>query len=82
MGLPELAPFDAILVAASAPEAPAPLLQQLGVGARMIVPVGSEEQQHLVLVTRHGDNFSFERREACRFVPLVGRFGWKDWELL
>ena len=82
LGLKELAPFDAILVAAAAPALPEPLLEQLGDGGRMVVPIGPGEHQHLVLVTRHGKDFPSERREACRFVPLVGRYGWKDWELL
>ena len=82
LGLKEAAPFDAILVAAAAPSVPRPLLEQLADGGRMIVPVGSEEQQHLVLVTRHGTVFSEERHEGCRFVPLVGAHGWKDWNLL
>jgi protein-L-isoaspartate(D-aspartate) O-methyltransferase len=82
LGLQELAPFDAILIAAAAPALPEPLLQQLGEGGRMIVPVGREDQQHLVLVTRHGSEFVLERRESCRFVPLLGRHGWKDGEVL
>ena len=81
LGLKESAPFDGILVAAAAPALPEPLLEQLREGGRMIVPVGTEDQQQLILVTRHGNEFSPERREACRFVPLVGRYGWKDWEL-
>jgi protein-L-isoaspartate(D-aspartate) O-methyltransferase len=82
LGLKELAPFDAILVAAAAPALPEPLLEQLLDGGRMIVPIGPGEHQHLVLVTRRGKDFLPERRESCRFVPLVGRYGWKDWEVL
>ena len=82
LGLKEFAPYDAILVAAAAPALPKPLLEQLIEGGRMIAPVGSEEHQELVLVTRHGKEFTSQYREGCRFVPLVGRYGWKDWELL
>jgi len=82
LGLKEFAPFDAVLVAAAAPALPEPLLEQLGEGGRMIVPVGTEDQQQLILVTRHGNEFSSGRRESCRFVPLVGRYGWKAWGLL
>lgn len=82
LGLKEAAPFDAILVAASAPAAPQPLLEQLADAGRMIVPIGTEDQQYLIRFTRHGNEFTSERREGCRFVPLVGRYGWKDWELL
>jgi protein-L-isoaspartate(D-aspartate) O-methyltransferase len=82
LGLKEFAPYDAILVAAAAPALPKPLLEQLSEGGRMIAPVGSEEHQELVLVSRHGHDFTSQYREGCRFVPLVGRYGWKDWELL
>lgn len=82
LGLKELAPFDAILIAAAAPAVPQPLLEQLDEGGRMIVPIGPEEQQHLLLVTRHGNDFISQQREPCRFVPLIGQHGWKDWELL
>ena len=81
-GMKEFAPFDAILVAAAAPSVPSPLLDQLGDGGRLIVPVGSEDQQQLLLITRHNGEFSRERREYCRFVPLVGRHGWKLEEFL
>lgn len=80
-GLKEFAPYDAILVAAAAPAVPRPLLEQLQEGGRMIAPIGAEDQQQLLLLIRHGSEFSSERREACRFVPLLGRYGWKDWEL-
>jgi protein-L-isoaspartate(D-aspartate) O-methyltransferase len=81
LGLPELAPFDAILVAAAAPSAPAPLLDQLAVGGRMVVPVGDVETQELELIERGHDNFRKIMLESCRFVPLVGVHGWKDFSL-
>jgi protein-L-isoaspartate(D-aspartate) O-methyltransferase len=82
LGLKESAPYDAILVAAAAPKIPEPLREQLADGGRLIVPVGAEDHQHLVLVTRRGNQYTTERREGCRFVPLLGRYGWQDWELL
>jgi len=78
LGLAAFAPYDGIVVAAAAPHVPEPLAQQLAEGGRMIVPVGGEELQVLILLTRHGDKFSSERREPCRFVPLLGSHGWKD----
>jgi protein-L-isoaspartate(D-aspartate) O-methyltransferase len=81
MGLSEFAAYDAIIVTAAAPAAPEPLLKQLAEGGRMIVPVGGENQQNLLLVKREGAKVSTERREPCRFVPLVGRFGWKESDL-
>jgi protein-L-isoaspartate(D-aspartate) O-methyltransferase len=78
LGLPELAPFDAILVAAAAPEVPKPLLAQLAEGGRMILPVGAAEHQELQLVKRHGNTFPTKILEGCRFVPLVGYHGWRE----
>ncbi len=78
LGLAEHAPYNAILVAAAAPEVPEPLLSQLTEGGRLIVPVGIEDQQILILVKRTGEAFVFNRGEACRFVPLLGRYGWRN----
>jgi protein-L-isoaspartate(D-aspartate) O-methyltransferase len=77
-GLPEIAPFDAILVAAAAPEIPKPLLAQLAERGRMIIPVGGADHQELQLVERHGDAFPAKTLEGCRFVPLVGYHGWQE----
>jgi protein-L-isoaspartate(D-aspartate) O-methyltransferase len=82
IGLKELAPFDAILVAAAAPAVPQPLLEQLNEGGRLIAPIGAEDHQELTRVRRHNGTFVTEHGEGCRFVPLVGRHGWKDWGLL
>jgi protein-L-isoaspartate(D-aspartate) O-methyltransferase len=82
VGLKEFAPFDAILLAAAAPDVPRPLLEQLNEGGRLIAPIGGEDQQQLVIVQRRGAEFVTGRGEGCRFVPLVGRYGWKDWGLL
>ncbi len=78
LGLPELAPFDAILVAAAAPTVPKPLLAQLAEGGRMILPVGGAEHQELRLIEKRGDAFPTKMLEGCRFVPLVGYHGWQE----
>jgi protein-L-isoaspartate(D-aspartate) O-methyltransferase len=78
LGLPEFAPFDAILVAAGAPAVPKPLLAQLAEGGRMILPVGDTERQELRLIEKHGNNFPAKMLEGCRFVPLVGYHGWQE----
>ncbi len=78
LGLPELAPFDAILVAAAAPAVPRPLLAQLAEGGRLILPVGDAEHQELQLIEKHGDAFPTRMLEGCRFVPLVGYHGWQE----
>lgn len=76
LGWPEHAPFDAILVTAAAPRVPAPLVEQLGEGGRLLLPVGSAETQQLLRVRCRGGRLSNERLFHCRFVPLVGRYGW------
>ncbi len=78
LGLPEFAPFDAILVAAGAPAVPAPLLAHLAHGGRMVVPVGDAENQELQLIQSEHGRFQKTMLETCRFVPLVGAHGWKD----
>ncbi len=70
-GLSEFAPYDAILVAASAPRLPEQLVDQLSDEGRMIVPVDEDEISVLIFVRRHGTKSVVERREGCRFVPLV-----------
>jgi protein-L-isoaspartate(D-aspartate) O-methyltransferase len=69
-GWPEAAPFDAIMVTAAAAEIPRSLEDQLVGGGRMIIPVGTDLQE-LVLVSRRETGFERERRLAVRFVPLV-----------
>jgi protein-L-isoaspartate(D-aspartate) O-methyltransferase len=78
LGLPEFAPFDVIVVAAAAPAAPPPLLAQLGEGGRLVVPVGDLENQELQLIQRDHDTLRKTTLETCRFVPLVGAYGWKE----
>lgn len=78
LGLPEFAPYDAILVAAAAPSVPEPLREQLAEGGRMVVPVGGIENQDLRLIERSHDTFRSTMLESCRFVPLVGAHGWKE----
>ena len=74
-GCPERGPYDAILVAAAAPAIPPSLLSQLRVGGRMTLPVGSREQQELLLVLRTGEGVSISDLGPCRFVPLLGAEG-------
>lgn len=78
LGLPELAPFDAILVAAAAPDVPGPLRAQLAEGGRLILPIGDAENQELHLIQRSGTSFHTIILEGCRFVPLIGYHGWKE----
>jgi protein-L-isoaspartate(D-aspartate) O-methyltransferase len=72
-GLPEVAPFDAIVVAAAAPQVPKALQEQLTVGGRMVIPVGTDNQE-LRLIERSASGFKETRLDAARFVPLrVGK---------
>ena len=76
LGRPDDAPYDAILVSAGAPKVPGQLLRQLAPGGRMVIPVGSREEQDLLRVDRTDNAFSFRRLGLCRFVPLVGDGAW------
>jgi protein-L-isoaspartate(D-aspartate) O-methyltransferase len=75
-GWPPDAPYDAILVTAGAPYIPPPLLEQLVEGGRLVIPVGPAKQQELVRVAKRDGRTPRESLFACRFVPLLGRFGW------
>lgn len=79
LGWPEAAPFDAIQAAAGGPEVPRVLLEQLRDGGRLVIPIGETLQlQHLVRVTRYGDEYETQKLEPVRFVPLIGEGGWRD----
>ena len=75
-GLPDQASFDRIMVTAAVPRLPSVLCSQLEKrGGQMILPIGAEHMQELQLITRRGDRFSSRALLRCRFVPLIGRFG-------
>jgi protein-L-isoaspartate(D-aspartate) O-methyltransferase len=75
-GVPERAPYDAILVAAGAPVVPASLKEQLADGGRLVIPVSVNEHQDLLVVTRRGDTYEEQNLGGVRFVPLLGEEGW------
>jgi len=75
-GWPEEAPYDAIMVTAASPEVPAPLLQQLADGGRLVAPVGPRHTQQLVRVRREREEFRREDLLGVAFVPLIGEHGW------
>lgn len=82
LGWPEHAPYDGIVVAAGGPEAPRPLIEQLAIGGRLVIPVGeSTKQQTLLRITRINDKeVEIEELGGVRFVPLIGEEGWREME--
>ena len=78
IGWSEHAPYDAIIVAAGAPAVPKPLLDQLTVGGRLVIPVGDEQFQELIRIARSATGCEEERLGECRFVKLWGKYGWRD----
>jgi len=80
-GWKEEAPFDAIITTAAAPKIPRYLIEQLVVGGRLVVPVGSRDVQTLYKLTRLAEDLSQIKKEdlgGCRFVSLIGESGWKE----
>ncbi len=80
-GLPDQAPFDAILVTAAAPDVPEPLKAQLADGGRLVMPVGGPGGQMLERLIRDGSKWRVERIAPVMFVPLIGRHGWSEEDL-
>jgi protein-L-isoaspartate(D-aspartate) O-methyltransferase len=80
LGWPEHAPYEAIIVTAGGPRVPQALLDQLAIGGRLVMPVGSTNRfQHLVRVTRRAfDDYTQDDLEGVTFVPLIGEQGWPD----
>jgi protein-L-isoaspartate(D-aspartate) O-methyltransferase len=75
LGLPEHAPFDRIFVTCAAPSIPDPLVDQLAEGGKLLIPVGGQYLQDLVLVTKKRGRTKKKSYGGCVFVPLVGRHG-------
>jgi protein-L-isoaspartate(D-aspartate) O-methyltransferase len=77
-GWPALAPYDAILVTAAAPEVPKPLIDQLAEGGRLVIPVGGSKHQELLRIVKREGRTIERSLYSCRFVPLLGRYGWRQ----
>ncbi len=77
LGWPDLAPFDRIIVTAGGPGIPPPLVQQLAEGGRMVLPVGSPENQILTVVDNAGGEIRQRTHGECKFVKLVGKYAWE-----
>ena len=78
LGWQEFAPYARVLAAAAAPHVPRALLDQLGDGGLLVIPVGGAQSQHLDVWRRRGDRFLHDRYDECRFVPLIGQDAWRE----
>jgi protein-L-isoaspartate(D-aspartate) O-methyltransferase len=78
VGWNEYAPYDGIVVTAAAPEVPQPLLDQLANGGRLVIPVGDLESQSIRVITRAADTYESMEAYGFKFVPLIGKKGWKE----
>ncbi|MCX6697710.1 MAG: protein-L-isoaspartate(D-aspartate) O-methyltransferase [Methanoregula sp.] len=77
LGYPKNAPYNGIIITASAPDIPSPLIDQLNENGRLVAPVGSRDIQELVVLEKHKDTITKGRHGGVRFVPLIGEYGWK-----
>ncbi|MBF8257680.1 MAG: protein-L-isoaspartate o-methyltransferase [Actinobacteria bacterium] len=77
-GIPDEAPFDRIIVTAAAPGVPPPLFEQLSEGGIIVIPIGGRWEQDLVRVTKESGKERKDFLGGCRFVPLIGEFGFPD----
>ena len=78
LGWVEESPFDAIIVTAGSPGIPQPLVDQLAVGGRLVIPIGDSADQELVRITKTEEGTKREDLGGCRFVKLIGQHGWEE----
>ena len=79
LGYPPEAPYDRIIVTAAAPDIPRPLIEQLRSGGKMVIPIGTRYMQYLYVVEKTPDGKIRSRPVTpCLFVPLIGRYGWRN----
>jgi len=77
IGWKEFAPFDGIIVTAGAPEVPPALIRQVRVGGRIVIPIGDRDIQDLHIITRTDESYETSIAAGFKFVPLIGKKGWK-----
>ena len=80
MGWKEFAPYQKIIVTASAPDVPQPLLEQLDEMGRLVIPIGGRWSQDLTLVVKRKDKMITKSICGCVFVPLIGEYGYSDFD--
>lgn len=79
LGWEEHKPYEAIMVTAGAPDVPESLQEQLAEGGRLLIPVGDQYLQELILVTKNRGELNRQELGGCRFVPLTGEQGWRGY---
>ncbi len=77
-GYAAASPYDGIIVTAGCPRIPPPLIEQLAEGGRLVIPVGDRYQQMLTVVKKKNGRTIINESIACVFVPLVGKYGWRE----
>ena len=78
IGWQDCAPYDGIIVTAAAPAIPEPLIEQLNIEAKLVVPIGARFSQILTVVKKYRDNAEIHKICGCVFVPLVGKYAWRE----
>ena len=78
LGWPEAAPFNGIMVTAASPKIPQPLIDQLAMGGKMVIPVGDRLTQDLLLIERVPEGIKKTSLGGVRFVDLIGKWGWQE----
>jgi len=78
IGWSQFAPYRGIIVTAGAPDVPPSLLRQLDDGGRLVIPVGDQSTQNMVVVQRQGKEFVHTKSAGFKFVPLLGKEGWRS----
>ncbi|PLX30349.1 MAG: protein-L-isoaspartate O-methyltransferase [Ignavibacteria bacterium] len=78
VGWSQFAPYRGIIVTAGAPDVPQSLLRQLDDGGRMVIPVGDQASQNMIIVERQGEDFAHSKSAGFKFVPLLGKEGWRS----
>ena len=78
MGWKEIAPFDRIIITAASPRIPLPLTEQINESGKMVLPLGEPLSQVLTVVEKKKGKLEFIQVCGCVFVPLIGKYGWKE----
>jgi len=78
LGWPEFSPYEGIIVTAAAPQIPPPLLEQLRDRGLLVIPLNGRSSQILTVIEKSKDEFKSKEVCGCVFVPMIGKYGWKD----